>query len=346
MTRDEASSQGPCAALRVCVAYCDRVRDHRVIPAPRRRAICSRSIARGARHDASQPTHRDTLCRDRCERALAAALRSRAMPPTIRPATRADHPVFVRLFPELGVDDPVPDEARWMRDMAPDTVVVEEDGVPLGVLWAHALGHVGYVRIVIVSPEARGRGVGRALMDRARDDLRAKGCTRWCLNVKEDNAPARALYERCGLATAYVSTKLRLRWDTVSRLPQSPPAITAREVDATEDAAVERAIDMPEGWFAQSRTQAMHVFLRLVDPTRPEDIVAFARFTPSFAGAFPFHAPDPRLARALLDAMQPHALPDQDDVRLIIENDAPLTKLLLEAGAVHGFDMLHLRGAL
>jgi GNAT superfamily N-acetyltransferase len=265
---------------------------------------------------------------------------------TIRPATIADHPTFVRLYPALGVDDPVPDETRWARDLVPGSVLAEEDGVPLGVLWANALGHMGYVRIVIVTDEARGRGVGRALMEHARRDLRAQGCTHWCLNVKEENTPARSLYAKCGFAQAYVSTRVRFRWDAVPRLPPSPPNVTAREVDTTEDAAVERTIDMPAGWFAQARSQKMHLFLRLVDPSRPDDIVAFARFTPSFPGSFPFHAPDTRLARALLEAMHPHALPAHHDLGLIIENNPALTQLLLEAGAVHSFDMLHLRGEL
>lgn len=267
------------------------------------------------------------------------------MAPTIRPASRADLSTFVQLFPELGVDDPVPDEARWMRDFVPHSVFAEEAGVPLGVLFGHALGDMGYVRVIIVSPEARGRGVGRSLMQHAREDFRARGCTRWCLNVKEENAAARALYEKCGMSTRYVSTKMRLAWSALARLPASPPAITVREVDPSEDAMVERAIDMPTGWFAQARGQNLHVFLRVIDPTRPDDAhVGFARFTPSFSGSFPFGVEEPVLARVFLEAMKARALPGQEAVNLIVENNAPLTRALLAAGAAHGFDMLHLRG--
>ena len=266
---------------------------------------------------------------------------------TIRPATLADHPTFVQLFPELGVDDPVPDEARWMRDFVPNSVFAEEAGVALGILYSQVLGDRGYVRVVIVAPSARGRGVGRRLMEHAREGFRSKGCTRWCLNVKEDNAPARALYAKCGMTTRYVSTKVRLRWDAIARLPPSSPALTVREVDPAEDVAVERAIDMPAGWFEQSRAQNMHVFLRVVDPSRSDDVRAgFARFTPSFPGSFPFGVEHPSSARVLLEAMQAHALPGQDEVNLIVENNAPLSRALLDVGALHGFDMLHLRGEL
>lgn len=49
-----------------------------------------------------------------------------------------------------------------------------------------------------VVPEARGRGLGRALVAAVEDWARAQGHARVFLNVMDGNAAARALYDSCG----------------------------------------------------------------------------------------------------------------------------------------------------
>jgi ribosomal protein S18 acetylase RimI-like enzyme len=52
-----------------------------------------------------------------------------------------------------------------------------------------------------VAPEARGRGVGRALLRALADHARAQGVERLELGVEADNAAARALYLAFGFTT-------------------------------------------------------------------------------------------------------------------------------------------------
>jgi ribosomal protein S18 acetylase RimI-like enzyme len=49
-----------------------------------------------------------------------------------------------------------------------------------------------------VQPEARERGVGGALLAAVESHARALGCCKVTLEVREDNASARRLYERVG----------------------------------------------------------------------------------------------------------------------------------------------------
>ncbi|WUG39321.1 GNAT family N-acetyltransferase [Kitasatospora sp. NBC_00458] len=108
----------------------------------------------------------------------------------------------------------------WLADVAPqpaeDAGVFDERHAPDQFLLA-LLGDriVGYVRVVPPTPlasnqhvrqiqglavdaGARGRGIGVALVEAACGAARAQGARRITLRVLGHNAPARALYERCG----------------------------------------------------------------------------------------------------------------------------------------------------
>jgi GNAT superfamily N-acetyltransferase len=61
-------------------------------------------------------------------------------------------------------------------------------------------GPVAWLDELYVVPEKRGRGVGRALLDRACAEAAANGCLAIELEVDRDHARAEALYERAGFA--------------------------------------------------------------------------------------------------------------------------------------------------
>lgn len=61
---------------------------------------------------------------------------------------------------------------------------------------------IGYVEEIAVLGQARSRGIGRALMDAARDRFRRRGLTSFKLSTVPGNESARAFYESLGLAPA------------------------------------------------------------------------------------------------------------------------------------------------
>ena len=262
-----------------------------------------------------------------------------------RPAVPADHPVFVRLFPELGVDDPILDPARWEADMAPGTTILEHAGAPVAYAWSRHFGEAGYVFNVVVDPAFRGRGAGGALMEAVAGRLRALGCTRWSLNVKVDNGPAIRLYERWGLRRAYRSVALVLRWDHVAALPRDDAPEAARPIEPGDDAAVEAAFSVIPGRLADFREKG-RVVLGLFEPERPAEPAGLACFNPSFPGAFPFAVARPALAAPLLDALRPHARPGDAELKLVIERDAALVAALRDAGAAVRLELFHMEGSL
>lgn len=59
-------------------------------------------------------------------------------------------------------------------------------------------GERGDVESLVVAPEARGAGIGTALLRASRHQLKLRGCAYWTVSVMEANNGAVQLYERVG----------------------------------------------------------------------------------------------------------------------------------------------------
>jgi ribosomal protein S18 acetylase RimI-like enzyme len=99
--------------------------------------------------------------------------------------------------------DSMTDEAAndlWGRALSDKdaTVVIAVRDVVLGVTRYAQAGSTGLVHSLYVSPDARGLGLGRRLLDRAAADLAAAHATSASLWVFADNAPSIGFYAACG----------------------------------------------------------------------------------------------------------------------------------------------------
>lgn len=70
--------------------------------------------------------------------------------------------------------------------------------------------HGAIARDLFVAPDARGGGVGRALIAHVRDWAVGEGCAKVYWLTREDNATARALYDRVAAATGFVHYQIAL----------------------------------------------------------------------------------------------------------------------------------------
>jgi len=107
------------------------------------------------------------------------------------------------VLPDRLVDQMTDDAAYdlWRRSLsAPGATVVVavRDAVVLGVTRYALDGSTGFVHSLYVSPDARGLGLGRRLLDRAAADLAAAQATSASLWVFADNAPSIGFYAACG----------------------------------------------------------------------------------------------------------------------------------------------------
>lgn len=77
-------------------------------------------------------------------------------------------------------------------------LVAEEDGAICGYIGMYQSLDEGEITNVAVAPEKRNAGVGRMLMQAAREQAKRQGITRIVLEVRVSNASAIHLYEKCG----------------------------------------------------------------------------------------------------------------------------------------------------
>ena len=98
-------------------------------------------------------------------------------------------------------------EARWrevISDPATIMLVAVDDEAIVGFVSGGATGDAdappgtGELHAIYLEETAAGKGVGRALLDRATDGMRSAGLSRASLWVLEANERARRFYERSG----------------------------------------------------------------------------------------------------------------------------------------------------
>ena len=138
----------------------------------------------------------------------------------VRPLRETDHAEWRRLWTGYLAfyDTTVPEEvytSTWARLMGGDPVdgrglIAEEDGRPVGLAHLYRQRHgwktrdVVYLQDLFADPDARGRGVGRALIEAVYEAADAMGAPEVYWTTAHDNAPARRLYDRVGALTPFV----------------------------------------------------------------------------------------------------------------------------------------------
>lgn len=137
---------------------------------------------------------------------------------SIRPVVASDEPEWRRLFLayiafyEAEVADDVVGATfdRVLDGTFLGLLAVDEGGRPMGL--AHVLIHPStwsrssycYLEDLFVDPAARGAGIGRALIEAVYREADARVCSRTYWVTREDNATARALYDRLAVKSPFV----------------------------------------------------------------------------------------------------------------------------------------------
>jgi GNAT superfamily N-acetyltransferase len=150
----------------------------------------------------------------------------------IRPATRDDLATLVGLIGDLATFEREPDVVEVTEQLLGDVLfadspavfahVADDGGTVLGMAihfrnystWTGRLGI--YLEDLYVRPEARGRGVGRALLVALADEARANGWARIDWSVLDWNEQAIGFYESLGAVAMDGWTGYRLTGEALA----------------------------------------------------------------------------------------------------------------------------------
>ncbi|MBS0269052.1 MAG: GNAT family N-acetyltransferase [Proteobacteria bacterium] len=138
----------------------------------------------------------------------------------VRPIVASDEQAWVRLFRDYIAfyKATVPEDViaqTWRRllkqeDNMMALIARDDKGQALGIAafvfhrstWS--LTWYCYLEDLFVAPEARGQGVGRALIEATYAEADRRGVNRTYWATQDDNATARKLYDRVGQLTEFV----------------------------------------------------------------------------------------------------------------------------------------------
>jgi GNAT superfamily N-acetyltransferase len=156
------------------------------------------------------------------------------MPIAIRPATRSDLPLIAQFIRDLAEYERLAhavrfDEAglgEWLLGDRPyaEVLIGEIDGAPQGfALFFHNFstfeGRPGiYLEDLFVRPEARGAGLGKALLQRLAQLAVERGCARLEWSVLDWNEPSIGFYTSLGAKPMDEWTVFRLDGDALAGL--------------------------------------------------------------------------------------------------------------------------------
>ena len=156
---------------------------------------------------------------------------------SIRPATPADLPLIAQFIRDLADYEKLAHEVRFdeaklgeklfgARPYA-EVVIGELDGTPQGfALFFHNFstfeGRPGiYLEDLFVRPEARGSGLGKALLTHLAALCTARDCARLEWSVLDWNAPAIGFYQSLGAKLMDEWTVMRVDGDALTKLASS-----------------------------------------------------------------------------------------------------------------------------
>lgn len=143
----------------------------------------------------------------------------------VRPLEKSDHAEWRRLWTAYLVfyETTVTEEVyatTWKRlftegEFEPKGFIALHDGKPVGLV--HYLYHRTcwtvanncYLQDLFADPEARGRGVGAALIEAVRREAAKAGVSNVYWTTQESNARARRLYDRVARLTGFIKYSLQ-----------------------------------------------------------------------------------------------------------------------------------------
>ena len=118
---------------------------------------------------------------------------------SVRPATPADYPFYIQLYPDLDIDQPPSTSDTWIKHDVPNTSIITYDAIPVGYAWVQLIGEVYYLTHFVVAREHRRKGIGTAALKLLKKTARGKGFKKWGLHCDVTHTIPYKLYLKAGM---------------------------------------------------------------------------------------------------------------------------------------------------
>jgi GNAT superfamily N-acetyltransferase len=153
----------------------------------------------------------------------------------IREMTEADISLGMRLSRAEGWNQTAADWLRFLKLQPGGCFVAEEGGLPVATVTTCVFQRVAWIGMMLVHKESRGRGIGRALMERALQWLDEQGV----VSVRLDaTAMGKPMYEKLGFEPQFDIGRFA---GQVSDAIARPPTALADKICLDEICALDRA---------------------------------------------------------------------------------------------------------
>ena len=157
----------------------------------------------------------------------------------IRPASAADADTLLALVRGLAEYERAPNEVvatradfeRGIAQREMEALIAERDGRAIGFAlffptWSTWRGKPGiHLEDLFVVPDARGHGIGKALLVHVAQIARERGCARLEWQVLDWNEPARAFYRSLGARELGEWIAMRVDGEDLGRLGLPSPSV-------------------------------------------------------------------------------------------------------------------------
>jgi len=141
---------------------------------------------------------------------------------SVHPATPADYPYYLQLYPDLEIDEPPVNLNNWTKHIMPHSYIITHDGVPVGYIRTQVYKEVYYLAYLVVAKEHRRKGIGTAALKLLKKVAREKGFKKWGLHCDVNHTIPYMMYIKAGLRLNGDFFHLKTQSQTIKSLVADP----------------------------------------------------------------------------------------------------------------------------
>lgn len=242
---------------------------------------------------------------------------------SLHPATPADYPYYLQLYPDLEIDQAPASLDTWTTHDMPNTQIITRDTVSVGYVWVQLIGEVYYLTFFVVAKEHRRKGIGTAAMKLLKKVAREKGFKKWGLHCDVLHTIPYKLYVKMGMHPDGQLFHLKAPSQSVKALaPQSKDYYTMIVHDPSRWTEMEQTYKIMPGDLALSVKRGRLPILML---DANQQVKGFTVLTPTSGTLWDLYIENPEDFTIFLSLLQTYRKPkdtndDEDWVQFWIAN--------------------------